>query len=80
MLKKNCNQWSLVSREGADKLGRMEPFDIRRRLLLLEDLADLVADVVVQQLRPHHRHEHGANHDGHTHLVGDLDDRDVTSM
>ena len=58
----------------------MEPFDIRRRLLLLEDLADLVADVVVQQLRPHHRHEHGANHDGHTHLVGDLDDRDVTSM
>merc|ERR1719234_2660151 len=45
----------------------MEPLNIRGRLLLLEYLPNLIADVVVQQLRPHHCHEHRAHHDGHPH-------------
>ena len=47
----------------------MQPFNVWRWLLLLEDLADLVAQVVVQQLRPDHRHEHRSHHDCHANLV-----------
>ena len=61
--------WSLVSGEGANQLGRVESLNVRSRLLLFEDLTDLVADVVVQHLRPHHRHEHRPHHDGDAHLV-----------
>ena len=60
---------SLVSGEGANKLSRVESLNVRSWLLLFEDLPDLVADVVVQQLRPHHRHEHRPHHDRHPHLV-----------
>ena len=59
---------SLVSGEGANKLSRVESLNVRSWLLLFEDLPDLVADVVVQQLRPHHRHEHRPHHDRHAHL------------
>ena len=61
--------WSLVSGEGANKLCRVKPLNVGGRLLLLEDLPDLVADVVVQQLRPHHRHEHRPHHDRHPNLA-----------
>ena len=48
----------------------MQSFYIRERLLAVEELPQLLAHVVVQQLRSHHRHEHRAHHDCHTHLVG----------
>ena len=71
LILRNCRSkvWSLVSGEGADELGRVESLNVRGRLLLFEDLPDLVADVVVQQLGPHHRHEHRSHHDRDAHLV-----------
>merc|ERR1719442_45532 len=65
MILKKCRSkvWSLVSRKGANKLSRVESLNVRSWLLLFEDLPDLVADVVVQQLRPHHRHEHRPHND-----------------
>ena len=71
---------SFISGKRSNQLGRVQPLNIWSWLLAVEELPQLVTDVVVQQLRPHHRHEHGAHHDGHPHLVGDHHDRDVTSM
>ena len=63
---KDC--WSFIPGEGSNQLGWVKPLNIWSRFLAVEELPELFADVVVQQLRPHHRHEHGTNHDCYAHL------------